>query len=46
VPPFVEKPFSPVAQAVQLRLVTYLRNTADAAFVAAACYEWRDECGL
>jgi hypothetical protein len=46
VPPFVEKLFSRVMGAVQLRRVTYLRNTAVAARIAAACYEWREECGL
>jgi hypothetical protein len=46
VPPFVEKPFSPAMLAVQLHAVTYLRNTAVAAWVADAHYEWREECGL
>jgi hypothetical protein len=46
VPPFVEKPFPPAARAVQLRLVTYLRNTAVAAQVAAARYDWLKECVL
>jgi len=30
-----------------LRPVTYLGNTAAAAWIAAACYDgWREECGL
>jgi hypothetical protein len=46
VPPFVENGFHRAEQAVQLQAVTYLRNTAVAAWGAAARYEWRKECGL
>jgi hypothetical protein len=46
VPPFVEKAFSRAVQPLQLHEVTYLRNTAEAAYVAAAGYEWRKECVL
>jgi hypothetical protein len=46
VPPFVEKAFPPAVEAVQLRPVTYLRNTALAAYFAAAGYDWREECVL
>jgi hypothetical protein len=46
VPPFVENAFSRMAQQVQLHQVTYLRNTAVAAQIAAVDYEWRKECAL
>jgi hypothetical protein len=47
VPPFVEKAFPPAANPVQLREVSYLRNTAEAAQLLLlvtiggknACYE-------
>jgi hypothetical protein len=46
VPPFVEKAFPRAVQPVQLHEVTYLRNTAEAAYFAAADYDWRKECVL